>query len=120
MGPSPPLNLDSIHAPVLPAGTNGAGGEEERQLDLEAKRVAVDTDRQLLDFRKTYSNRTFWLLVWCLSFTAVAITADALPERWVPVVVSEKVIIAMISAACVEAVGLFALVNGYIFATHKK
>lgn len=88
---------------------------EKEVYELESARLDIQDKRQNIDARKTYGKHIFWLVCAWLSITLLVVILAAVggPIGWF--IVSDSVLIALITTTTASVLGLFTIVVNYLF-----
>jgi hypothetical protein len=108
----PKIPLDSIKAPPLVKPSRRVRRLTELEEDIY--RVHTEGVAQDIRERKTYAKRIFLITVSWLIGLAVVVALDGW-RSFTRFQVSERIILALITSATIEVIGLFVIVTRYLF-----
>jgi hypothetical protein len=86
---------------------------EIRLVDLHLKREELEGNKQDRKERKDYSSKTYWLMFAFLCSSIVIVFLSGIRQTFF--MLSENVLIALLSTMSVNVIGIFAIVMKYLF-----
>jgi hypothetical protein len=110
--PLPKLPIDSIKAPPLVKPSRRV--RKLTQLEEDIYRVHTEGVAQDIRERKTYAKRIFLITVSWLIGLAAVVALDGW-RTFTHFQASERIILALITSATIEVIGLFVIVTRYLF-----
>jgi uncharacterized membrane protein YcjF (UPF0283 family) len=110
--PLPKVPIDSIKAPPLVKPSRRV--RKLTELEEDIYRVHTEGVAQDIRERKLYAKRIFLITVSWLIGLAVVVALDGW-RTFTRFQVSERIILALITSATIEVIGLFVIVTRYLF-----